>query len=38
MIYQTYQALADTRKPLQMLAEVTAGLIQEPSVGLGEEA
>jgi polyhydroxyalkanoate depolymerase len=37
MIYQTYQAFADTRKPLQMLAEMTAGLIQEPSVGLGEE-
>lgn len=37
MLYQTYQAFADTRKPLQMLAEVTAGLIQEPSVGSVED-
>jgi poly(3-hydroxybutyrate) depolymerase len=29
MIYQTYQALADSKKPLQMLAEMAAGLMQD---------
>jgi poly(3-hydroxybutyrate) depolymerase len=37
MIYQTYQALADTKKPLQMLAELAAGFIQEPRAGLTDD-
>lgn len=37
MIYQTYQALADTKKPLQMLAELAAGLIHEPRAGLADD-
>jgi poly(3-hydroxybutyrate) depolymerase len=37
MIYQTYQALADSKKPLQLLAEMAAGLVQEPAAGLGED-
>ena len=37
MIYQTYQAFADSRKPLQMLAEMATGLAPEPAAGLGEE-
>jgi poly(3-hydroxybutyrate) depolymerase len=37
MIYQTYQAFADSRKPLQMLAEMATGLVPEPAAGLGEE-
>lgn len=37
MIYQTYQAFADTKKPLQMMAELAADLIQEPKAGLGDD-
>jgi poly(3-hydroxybutyrate) depolymerase len=37
MIYQTYQALADSRKPLQMLAEMATGLIPEPASGAPED-
>ncbi len=37
MIYQTYQAFADTRKPLQMFAEMAAGLIQEPPASAAED-
>ena len=37
MIYQTYQALADSKMPLQMLAEMAVGLAQEPATGLGED-
>jgi len=37
MIYQTYQALADTKKPLQMLAELAAGVIHAPSAGLTDD-
>jgi poly(3-hydroxybutyrate) depolymerase len=37
MIYQTYQALVDSKKPLQMLAEMATGLIQEPAAGAPED-
>jgi len=36
MIYQTYQVLADTKKPLQMLAELAASVIEAPRAGLAE--
>ncbi len=37
MIYQAYQAFADSKKPVQMLAELTADLLQTPSTGLAED-
>jgi polyhydroxyalkanoate depolymerase len=37
MIYQTYQALADTKKPLQVLAELAADVLQEPATGLADD-
>jgi poly(3-hydroxybutyrate) depolymerase len=37
MIYQTYQALMDTHRPLKMLAELAAGVIHEPSTGLTDD-
>ena len=37
MIYQTYQALADSKKPLQLLAEMASGLIGDPTSDLAEE-
>jgi len=37
MIYQTYQALADTKKPLKALAELAADILQEPASGLADD-
>jgi poly(3-hydroxybutyrate) depolymerase len=37
MLYQTYQAFADTKKPLQMFAELAGDWIHEPKAGLADD-
>jgi poly(3-hydroxybutyrate) depolymerase len=37
MIYQTYQAFADTKTPLRLFAELTADVLQEPKTGLADD-
>jgi len=37
MIYQTYQALVDTKKPLSLIAALAADVLQEPKTGLTED-